>query len=51
MAVPTSDRTRTGLRPTRSDTLPHTGASTNWAMEKEATSSPTWVAEAPKRSA
>ena len=51
MAVPNSDRSRTGLRPTRSESRPSRGEHTNWAAENEATSSPTWMPLAPKRSA
>ena len=48
-AVPASDSTRTGLRPTRSDSRPQTGANTNWAREKEASSTPTTAGLAPNR--
>jgi hypothetical protein len=51
IAVPKSDSTSTGLRPTRSDTRPQTGENTNCASEKDATSRPTTAGEASKRSA
>ena len=43
-AVPAKERTSTGLRPTRSDRRPHTGANTSWATEKDANRAPTVVA-------
>ena len=39
----------TGLRPTRSETLPHTGANNSWATEKEANIAPIVNALAWKR--
>ncbi len=36
------------LRPIRSETLPHSGAETNWQNENVAISSPTTNADAPK---
>ena len=43
-AVPASESSRIGLRPTRSDTRPHSGENRNDAAEKAATS-PVAVAE------
>jgi len=40
MAVPTSDTMSTGLRPTESDSRPHSGDATSCASEKAATSAP-----------
>lgn len=51
MAVPTSESTSRGLRPKRSEHRPHSGAKTNWASEKEATSSPMVAGPASKRDA
>ena len=50
-AVPNSESSRTGLRPMRSERRPRSGAHTNCAAEKEATSRPTSKPLAPKRSA
>ena len=41
-AVPASDTSRTGLRPKRSDTRPHSGEHTKLAAEKAATSRVAW---------
>ena len=50
-AVPASERISTGLRPTRSDRRPQTGAKRSCATEKEANRAPTVVALAWKRCA
>ena len=49
--MPTSDATSRGLRPIRSDSRPQIGAKTSWAIENDATSSPTVLGLAPNRSA
>ena len=41
-AVPANDTSRTGLRPKRSDTRPHSGEHTKLAAEKAATSRVAW---------
>ena len=45
-AVPTRERMSTGLRPTRSEIRPHTGAKTSWATENDANMAPTVKAPA-----
>ena len=50
-AVPNNEMRSTGLRPMRSDSRPRMGEKTNWAAENAATSSPTSMPLAPKRSA
>jgi hypothetical protein len=47
IAVPNNETMITGLRPTRSDSRPSSGAHTNCASEKEAKSRPTVVPDAP----
>ena len=46
-AVPANDTMSRGLRPTRSDSLPRSGALKNWAAENAATSIPTDAGPAP----
>ena len=48
-AVPASERTRTGLRPMRSDTRPQNGENTSCAPEKAATRAAAMNDEAPNR--
>ena len=48
---PTSAATSTGLRPTRSERRPHSGAATIWAAEKTASTAAATAGEAPNSSA